>query len=340
MNRYDSVGVLGGGSWGTTLAHLLGINNKKALLWLRSPDAITEINTKHRNSKYTKDYAISENIIATNDLEKVAKHCEIIIVAIPSHSFRKVSYELGNFIRGDQILLSACKGLEQKTRSRMTNILTEETCCKKIGTIAGPNLFEEILKGHPSATVVSSYFDEVIIKTIQAFGSEKFRVYGNKDVVGTELGGAIKNIIAIAAGIIDGLNFGNNSKALLVTRGIKEMSRIGNKLEANTLTFNGLAGVGDTMVTCASNLSRNYRVGYHLALGKSLKYILDNIVSVAEGINTSKVIYEFAQEIGVDVPIIQGVYEIVHENKNIMEVITTLMQRKSLWEIDSFVQNP
>lgn len=332
MSNYDSVGVIGGGSWGTTLAHLSGINNNKTLLWMRDEKGIEEVNSKHRNSKYTKDYVISQNVQATDCLEEVANHCEIIIVAIPSHSFRRITYKLGNYVKGDQILLSASKGLEQKTRSRMTSILLEETCCKKVGVIAGPNLFEEILKGHPSATVVASHFNEVIIKTIQAFASKNFRVYGNNDVLGSELGGAVKNIVAIAAGIIDGLDFGNNSKSLLVTRGISEMCRIGSKLGTNNSTFTGLTGVGDTMVTCACNLSRNYRVGYHLAKGKSLSYICENIVSVAEGINTCKVIHEFALEVGVELPIVRGVYEIVHENKDIMEVITSLMQRKSLWE--------
>ncbi len=334
MVKYDSVGVLGGGSWGTTLAHLLGLNGQNVLLWLRDEKSCQELNDRHLNKKYTNETLISERVTATTSLEEVALRCEIITLAIPSHAFRKVAYELGNYLQADQILLSACKGLESKTYARMSSVLEEETCCQKIGALAGPNLYKEILSGHPSATVVASSFHEVIWKSIEVYSSKNFRVYGNDDLAGVELGGAIKNVIAIAAGIMDGLNYGSNVKALLLTRGITEMSRIGIQIGANPLTFTGLTGVGDTMVTCTSPLSRNYQVGYCLAKGETLESILENVVTIAEGVNTAKVLHDFAQSKGLEIPIIEGVYQVLYEKRDVMDVIFESMQRKASWEID------
>ena len=334
MSDYDCVGVVGGGTWGTTLANLLGKNGHKTLLWLRNEDIRAEINQKHLNTKYTRHFPISENVIATGSIQEVAERCELIVVAVPSQSFREISYALGNHIRGDQMLLSGSKGLETKTYSRMTTILREETCCKKVGVISGPNFAEEILKEHPTATVVASSFHEVIAKALQLFPSKYFRVYGNDDLVGAELGGAVKNVIAIAAGIIDGLEYGSNTKALLITRGVKEMSRIGVHLGANPFTFTGLTGLGDTMLTCSSKLSRNYRVGYYLAQGKTLDYIRNNLVTTAEGLHNAKVLHEFSLSAGINIPIMEGVYRIIYETIPIQEVISWLMLRKSDWEID------
>ena len=335
MPNYDCVGVIGGGSWGTTLAHILGKNGYKTLLWLRDPDIIQEIKENQRNSGYTHDFALSDKIIPTDDLKEVADRCELMIVAIPSGSFRKVLYQLGNHVKGDQILVSACKGMEVETCCSMTEIFKVETCVKKIGVLSGPNLFQEILKGNPCAAVIASKFHEVLHKVVEKFNCRGFRVYTNEDVIGVELGGVIKNVIAIAAGMADGLGFGNNTKALLMTRGIAEMRRIGVKIGANSLTFAGLSGLGDMLVTSSSKLSRNYRVGYYLAQGQNLAKILQDMNSVAEGINTSKVLHEFCLFSKVRVPIIEGVYQILYENKSMRQVVCELMAQPAHLEISS-----
>lgn len=335
MQSYDCVGVLGGGSWGTTLAHLLGENGHKALLWLRDPKIMEEINRERRNSKYLGDHALSAGITALGDLAEIARRCEIIVLAIPGNGFREVVYSLGHHLGGNQILISACKGLEAGTHSRMTQVIREECCVKKVGVLSGPNLSEEIMRRNPSATVLASNYHEVIEKGLKIFSSKIFKVYGSEDVMGAELGGVIKNVIAIAAGIVDGLEFGANTKAFLMTRGIHEMGKVGQLMGADPITFTGLSGIGDLIVTCSSKLSRNYRVGYYLSQGQRLDQILQEMKMVAEGVNTCKVLCEFSREAGVELPITEGVYKILYENRGIPEVIEELMARKSYLELDA-----
>ncbi len=334
MQGYDSIGVVGAGSWGTTISHLLGKHGQRVLLWTKESDIIEDIRQNHRNSKYTYDFPLSEKIFPTSDLEQIAKRCEIIFVAVSSQNFRETVYQLGNFVHGDQILICGGQGLEANTHSLMSQILREETCVKKIGVFSGPNLFQEILKGSPSAGVIASNYHEVIRKSIQIFSTPDFKLYGSEDVPGVELSGIIKNVIAIAAGISDGIFFGNNTKALIITRGISEMARIGLKFGAKPITFTGLAGIGDLIVTCSSKLSHNYRVGYYLAQGQSLSQILKEMGSTAEGIETSKVLHEFADKFKISLPIIEGVYQIIYQNRVISDVVAELMARMSQFEFD------
>ena len=332
---YDCVGVVGGGSWGTTIAHLLGKSGNKVLLWLRDPQLIETINRQHQNPKYTETMPLSENITAIGDLQQLAQHCAIIFVTVPSHGFREVAYLLGNYVTGDQIIISGCKGLEANTRCRMTSIIQEETCVKKIGVLAGPNLYKEILQESPCATVLASHYNEVIQSGRQLFRLPYFKIYGSEDILGVELGSVIQNVIAIAAGIVDGLGFGMSTKAMLLTRGMIEMGRVGNRMGADPLTFTGLSGLGDMVVGCCSRLSQDYLVGYGLSQGKNLGQILEETKAAAEGINACKVLYEFTVEERLDVPIVHGVYQIVHQNKSIRDVIADLMKRNFQFEIDS-----
>lgn len=324
MSCYDSIGVLGGGSWGTTIAHILGANGHNVLLWLRNSEKRDEINNEHKNSRYTHDYMLSHRIQATCDIEEVVRRCEILVVVIPSSGFREVSYQLGNYVKGDQILISATKGLEQSTYARMTTILREETCAKKIGVLSGPNLFQEILNQSPSGITIGSKYNEVINRTKKLLTNSYFRVYGNKDIHGVELGGVIKNVIAIAAGIADGLGYGDNTKAMIITRGIVEMGKIGCKLGSQSSTFTGMSGIGDTITTCAGQLSRNYRVGYFIAKGEKLSALRQKL-GVTEGVNTAKVLHEFSNKHKIHAPIIHGVYQVLYENADINRVVDTLM---------------
>ncbi|MFN8671419.1 MAG: NAD(P)H-dependent glycerol-3-phosphate dehydrogenase [Candidatus Sericytochromatia bacterium] len=330
----NHVGIIGGGSWGTTVANIIGDNNYKALLWLRNKDSVNEINTSHTNSKYLPDLKLSENIIATESLEEVAKKCNTIFFIVPSKGFKEVAFQLGNHLTGEHILIHGTKGLEKETFKRMSVILKEETPCKRIGVLSGPNLAKEIMKKNPSGSVIASAYDEVIEKGRKILDNNYFTVYGTKDMIGAELGGVFKNIIAIASGIADGLELGDNTKAMLITRGNIEMTRLGVNMGAEVSTFNGLSGIGDLIATCMSPLSRNYQVGYRLAKGETLEQIMETSVYVAEGVQTTKTINEYSIKKGVAMPIVRGVYKILFENKDIKKVINSLMNIKSGSEMD------
>jgi glycerol-3-phosphate dehydrogenase (NAD(P)+) len=330
----NHVGVIGGGSWGTTISNIIGENNYNVIHWLRDQDVVDEINKSHENNKYLPDFKLSENIIATTDLSEVAKACRIIFFVVPSKGFREVAYQLGNFINGEHILIHGTKGLEQSTFKRMSVILKEETCCRRIGVLSGPNLAKEIMKRQPSGSVIASSFDEVITEARKILNNSYFSVYGSKDIIGAELGGVFKNIIAIASGISEGLGLGDNTKSMLITRGNIEMTRLGLRMGAHINTFNGLSGIGDLIATCMSPLSRNYQVGFRLANGETLEQITESSVYVAEGIQTTKTINNYALEKKILMPIVRGVYKILFEKRDIRKVINSLMYLKAEAEMD------
>jgi glycerol-3-phosphate dehydrogenase (NAD(P)+) len=328
------VGVVGGGSWGTTLAHLFADNGNSVHLWVRREEQAREINRDHTNQRYLPGYVLSSRVRATTDLEEVARRCPYIVVAVPSHSIRETAFALGDFVQGDQILVSATKGLEHGTFLRMTEVLKEETCCRKVGALSGPNLAREIMDGSPTGTVIASSYREVVATGAQLLNSKVLRVYGSPDVVGVELAGALKNILAIATGIAKGLGVGDNAVGMLLTRGLAEMSRLGDKAGANPLTFKGLAGIGDIIATCMSPLSRNHRVGLGLAQGKALPAILDEMGQVAEGVKTTEVTCAFARALGVEMPIAQGMYKLLYEGMTPKDAIGELMSRPAIYELD------
>ncbi|MBC7473446.1 MAG: NAD(P)-dependent glycerol-3-phosphate dehydrogenase, partial [Candidatus Sericytochromatia bacterium] len=283
----DHVGVIGGGSWGTTVANIIGDNNYKVIHWLRDQDVVDQMNATHTNEKYLPGFDISPNITATTDLSEVANHCRMIFFVVPSKGFREVAYQIGNYINGEHIIIHGTKGLEQSTFKRMSTILKEETCCRRIGVLSGPNLAKEIIRRQPAGSVIASAFDEVIAEARKVLNNSYFSVYGSSDIIGAELGGVFKNIIAIASGISEGLGLGDNTKSMLITRGNIEMTRLGLRMGAQINTFNGLSGIGDLIATCMSPLSRNYQVGYRLAKGETLEDITNTSVYVAEGVQTT-----------------------------------------------------
>lgn len=324
--------VIGGGSWGTALAHLIGVAGAKVRLWMRSEERAQEINEKHTNTRYLKDRPIHPNVEATTDLASAAGFAETIIVAIPSANFRSIAYSLGECVSGDQILVSATKGFEAEHLTRMSQILREETCCRKIGAISGPNLADEVMDNHPTATVVASPMDEVVEKTGVLIAGPTLRVYGNHDLTGVELMGALKNIVAIAAGVSAGMGYGQNSLAMLLTRGLTEMSRLGEALGADRMTALGLAGLGDLMATCASPLSRNNTLGRKLASGMTLAEAQADTIKVAEGVNTTYAAVMHAQRLGVDMPITRAVHAILFEEHKPSAVLAKLMSRANRYE--------
>lgn len=327
-------GVIGGGSWGTTIANIVGNNEYNVIHWLRDDDVIEQINTQHENIKYLPGFPLSLNITATGNLEEVCSKCRIIFLVVPSKGFREVAYNLGNYINGEHIIIHGTKGLEQNTFKRMSTIIKEETCCKRIGVLSGPNLAKEIMKKQPSGSVVASAFEEVISEARQILNNSYFSVYGSHDIIGAELGGVFKNIIAIASGIAEGLGLGDNTKSMLITRGNIELTKLGLKMGAEINTFNGLSGIGDLIATCVSPLSRNFQVGYRLAKGETLEHIIESTVYIAEGIQTTRILHDYALKNKISLPIVRGVYKILFDKRDIKRVIEGLMHLKAEAEMD------
>jgi glycerol-3-phosphate dehydrogenase (NAD(P)+) len=320
-----TVSVLGAGNWGTTMAHLIGQNGYRVRLWARSREAADEINQRRTNERYLPGLKLSENIDATARLDEAVHDMELLFLVIPSQAFREVCQQLGELVRPSQLAVHATKGLELGSYQRMTEIIAAETCLRQIGVLSGPNIAREMCEGKPSGTVVASHFPRVITVAREALRSKQLRVYGNTDVVGVELGGTLKNIIAIAAGMATQMQLGENAKALLITRGLSEIARLGVALGADPMTFSGLAGIGDLMVTCASPISRNHRVGAALARGMSLAEAVDSLGMVAEGVKAAQIAHELTAQLGLRSPLMEGVYRVVHEGLSPQQGLRELM---------------
>jgi glycerol-3-phosphate dehydrogenase (NAD(P)+) len=327
-----SAAVIGGGSWGTTVAHLLSLSGAKVNFWMRNAENAAEINATHRNPKYSGETLLSENIVASTDLEAVVRSCPLIFLVVTSASVRQVLHDMGAYLQGNQILIHCIKGFEHSTYKRISTIIREETCCRKMGVLSGPNLAKEILLDHPGATVIASPFGEVVRAAQDVLISPRFRVYGHRDVVGAEIAGALKNIIALASGMSSGLGFQHNTQSLLLTRGLVEITRFGLQMGAQASTFRGLAGMGDLIATCSSNLSRNYQVGYRISQGETLQAVLDSLGYVAEGVPTTRSVYHMSREMGVPMPITEGIYHILEGHISPREAIETLMVREYKYE--------
>lgn len=324
MDKADVV-VVGGGSFGTALAVILGDLGRNVRMWVRRVDQAEEINRDHTNGRYLKDRKLPQRVRATSDMAEAIAAAPVVILAVPSKSFRLVAREVGEHLRGDQYLVHGTKGIEIETFLRMSQVLRQETCALEVGVLSGPNLAGELMAGHPAGSVVASRYDEVVRAVQRLFAGGHLRVYGGRDVVGVEIGGAFKNIIAIAAGVADGLGFGDNARSLLITRGLSEMALLGVSLGGDVFTFGGLAGAGDLMATCASPSSRNHQVGEQIAQGKTVEQVLADLPFVAEGVPTTKAVYNRAKLKGLDLPITRAVHGLLYEGMTAAEALTTLM---------------
>jgi glycerol-3-phosphate dehydrogenase (NAD(P)+) len=262
---------------------------------------------------------------ATRDLAKVAAECRLLILVVPSHGLRAIANELGQQLTGEHVVVHATKGIEEGSHKRMSEVLREETCVRKIGVLTGPNLASEVAARQPAGTLVASRYDEVFRRCHAALHNGYFRVYWGHDVVGAEVGGAFKNIVALAAGVAAGLGLGENSKALLLTRGLGEMARVGTVMGAEVLTFGGLAGLGDLIATCSSRSSRNHQVGVRLARGETLDSIQRDMRMVAEGVKTARAVHDLAQRKGLDLPIVRAVHRLLYEGGSIPDLVADLM---------------
>ena len=335
MGVDPKVAVIGAGSWGTAFACITAEKGVDTTLWARRAELADEINERHVNSSYLADFELPPTLTATSDLERALGGAGVVVMAVPSHAFRDVFREAVPLIDGDAPVVSLTKGIEQDTRARMTQVMVEEGHLApwRVACASGPNLAKEVMQRMPSATVVACSDDATADMLQGVFMAKHFRVYTNDDIIGCELSGAMKNVIAIAAGIADGMGFGDNSRATLVTRGLAEMARLGAKLGANPLTFAGLAGMGDLVATCISPLSRNRHVGEQLGRGHSLEEITGEMHMVAEGVKTSRPINMIAEEAGVEIPLCEHVAKVVHEGMAPADIVTALMGRSPKREL-------
>jgi glycerol-3-phosphate dehydrogenase (NAD(P)+) len=315
MTREVHVTVLGGGSWGTTVA-ALAATNTETLLWARDPDVADEINVDHRNTRYLDDAVLPESLRATSDLVEAAEFADVLVVGVPTQFIRGVLADAATHVRPSVPVLSLAKGLEARSRKRPTQIIAEELPGNPVGLMAGPNLAREVLGGFAAAAVIATPDDSVAQALQPLFRTTNFRVYRNLDLLGSELGGVLKNIIAIASGMADGLGVGDNTRALVITRGLAEMTRLGEAMGADARTFAGLTGMGDLMATCMSPLSRNRRVGEALARDRTLDEVLEDMGQVAEGVKTARPVMQLATEFDVFMPIAAEVDAVVNEGRH------------------------
>ena len=332
MNK-NKISVLGGGSWGTVLAYLASLNGNEVTLWMRDEEVVKEINSTNINSRYLPNLTLGSNLTATSEMADI---CDsgIIIFCIPSDAFREVSNLASNYVKEESFLVTATKGVEKDGFSLMSNILAEYFPGNAIGVLSGPNLAEEIASKHLSGTVIASE-NKILVQTIiESLSTEFFRVYENDDPYGVEMGGALKNIYAIACGIADGLDSGENTVGMIMTRGLGEMGRLASELGANPQTFLGLAGVGDLITTCASPLSRNHQFGKLIGKGMSVDDAKKQIGQTIEGLKTLKVVKIISDEHKVKMPIVDSLYKIIYKGNSLDGSIQNVLGQDMIKDVE------
>lgn len=333
MTQQQPIAVLGGGSFGTAIANLLAQNGHRVLHWMRDPVQAEAIRTQRENPRYLKGVKVLDGVEPTTDLSATLNSCELAFVALPSSALRQVLQPVSGLLAG-KLLVSTTKGIEAQTFKLMSQIIEEVAPQARIGVLSGPNLAKEIAAHTLTATVVASE-DEALCRMVQeVLHGRTFRVYASADRFGVELGGALKNVYAIIAGMAAALGMGENTKSMLITRALAEMTRFAVHLGANPMTFLGLAGVGDLIVTCSSLKSRNYQVGFALGEGLSLQEAVERLGEVAEGVNTIKVLKARAEELQVYMPLVAGLHAILFEGRTLDQVIEALMRAEPKTDVD------
>lgn len=327
-----NVSVIGSGSWGTAIAILLSKNGHNVTLWSWQEEEAERLSTQHENKEFLPGVLIPDNIVCTNDLKFAVSNKDAIILAVPSHVVRQNARDLSKYVTKNQIVVNVAKGLETDTHLTMGDVIRQEIKEVKLCILSGPTHAEEVARNIPT-TIVAAAQDQSIADYVQdLFMNDNFRVYTNLDVKGVEIGGSIKNVIALCAGISDGLGFGDNTKAALMTRGLTEMSRLGVKMGASIQTFSGLTGIGDLIVTCTSMHSRNRRAGILIGKGQSVADALEEVHMVVEGVNTAKAAYELAQKYNIQMPITEQAYKILFEGIDARKAVMSLMAREKTHE--------
>lgn len=324
------IGVIGAGSWGTSLANLLAKKGYQVTLWAYEAEVVEGIRTRRVNDLYLPENQLSENLQATGELAAATAGKQLVLLVPPSQVLRGVFQQLLPHLEPETLLVSASKGIENSTLQTMSEILAELAPhgADRSAFLSGPSFAKEVARELPTAVTVAAESETVAARVQEIFSTDYFRVYTSTDVIGIELGGALKNVIAIAAGIADGLGFGHNTRAALITRGLAEISRIGLAKGAQPATFAGLAGMGDLVLTCTGDLSRNRSVGMALGQGRSLKQVLDGMQMVAEGVQTTLSAYQLARRLEVEAPIIDQMYQILYQDKEPRRAVSDLMDRE------------
>lgn len=323
-NNYIS--VIGSGSWGTTLASLLADKGYDVTLWTRETDLAERINKERVNNLYLPDIALSHNLKATNNIAEAVSASRYIVNVVPTQYIRPVFTQAKQYIKEESIIISAAKGIEIETLLTPSMVL-KEILGKPVSIISGPSFAKEVAAKLPTAVTLATEDKKTGLLLQEIFNTDYFRVYTHDDIIGVEIGGALKNVIAIAAGICDGLGLGHNSRAALITRGLSEIARLGLSMNAREITFSGLSGLGDLVLTCTGPLSRNYNVGCKLGRGQKLSEIVSGTIHVAEGVTTTRAAYDLSKKLDIDLPITEQVYLTLYKDKPPKEAVRDLMNR-------------
>lgn len=334
--KKNKIMVLGGGSWGTALASLLAKNKEEVFFWVRNKEQFKSIKETRENKKYLPNIKIPDTVKVVNSYREAIDICNIVVLAIPSQNIRGLLVELKDYLSNSTLVVNVSKGIEQKTLKTISEVCKEIIPNNPYIVLSGPSHAEEVGKDLPTTVVAASENKNYAKKIQEIFTSNTFRVYTNEDVKGVELGGSLKNVIAIASGISDGLGYGDNTKAALMNRGIIEISRLADKLGADKMTFLGLAGIGDLIVTCTSMHSRNRRAGILIGKGKSVEEAIKEVGMVVEGIYTTEAAFKLAKENNVEMPIVEELYKIIHEGKKAKESVDSLMTRDKKDELNHY----
>ncbi|MFO1444598.1 NAD(P)H-dependent glycerol-3-phosphate dehydrogenase [Bacillus sp. Bva_UNVM-123] len=338
--KQESIAVIGAGSWGTALAMVLADNNHDVRLWGHNPEQIHEINEYHTNKKYLPGIQLPKEITGYISLHEALLGVDSIILAVPTKAIREVMNKISMIRKEPITVVHVSKGIEPDTLLRISEMIEEEIPAHLLDSVvvlSGPSHAEEVSLRHPTTVTVSSKNMEAAEKIQDLFINHNFRVYTNPDIIGVEIGGALKNIIALAAGITDGLGYGDNAKAALITRGLAEIARLGVKMGASPLTFSGLTGIGDLIVTCTSVHSRNWKAGNLLGKGHNLQEVLDNMGMVVEGVRTTKAAKQLAEKYGVNMPITDVLYDVLFNNVDAKTGVDILMARGKTYEMDELM---
>lgn len=329
----EKVVVIGAGSWGTALALLLARKGHDVKLWAHRQEHVEQMLTHRENRAYLPGFVLPENITITSDLALSCSIASVVVMVVPSHVYRNVFIRVKQHLQPGMVVVSATKGIENESLMTMTQIMTEEFPSGSYAVLSGPSFAKEVAAEKPTAVTVAASTVEVANKVQEIFFAETFRVYTSKDVIGVELGGPLKNIVAIAAGICDGLGYGTNTRAALITRGLAEITRLAVTMGASPLTMAGLAGLGDLVLTCTGDLSRNRSVGLKLGQGMTIEEIQGEMRMVAEGVKTTRSAWNLAKKMGVEMPILEQVYQVLYQGKKCPEAVNALLHRNQKEEV-------
>lgn len=336
----EKIAVLGAGSWGTALALVLADNRHSVFLWTENEERVNEINMTHKNSRYLPNIELPENIIGTRSLGEALVGVDVVVLAVPTKAIREVAAKVVTIAATPVTIVHVSKGIEPNSLLRISEMIEQEVpanMLQSVVVLSGPSHAEEVSLRHPTTVTVSSKSSEAAKKIQDLFMNQHFRVYTNPDIIGVEIGGALKNIIALAAGISDGIGYGDNAKAALITRGLAEIARLGTKMGANPLTFSGLAGIGDLIVTCTSVHSRNWRAGNMLGKGQKLNEVLESMGMVVEGVRTTKAAHQLSAKYDVQMPITNALYNILFKQQDPKNAVDELMARVKKHELEDLI---